>query len=807
MEDFEKLGAFYLGRRIDPTEGKETPELVLYDSSDLTTHAVIIGMTGSGKTGLGIGLIEEAALDRVPVIAIDPKGDLGNLLLTFPELAPADFEPWVDARAAAAAGQDVGEFAAATAETWKRGLAAWGQTRERIARLRAAAEFALFTPGSTAGLPIAVLSELEPPPAELREDAELVGERVASTVDSLMGLLGVEVDPITSPEHILLSRILHERWSRGEKAGIADLIAAIQDPGFEKLGVMDLETFYPAKERFALAMRLNGLLAAPGFDVWMQGQPLSAAGLLYTETGKPRVSVVSIAHLDDAERMFFVTLLLAEILTWMRMQPGSASLRAIVYMDEIFGYLPPVANPPSKRLFLTLLKQARAYGLGLVLSTQNPVDLDYKALSNAGTWFIGRLQTERDKKRVREGLESAAAAPGLSGGALDATLSSLAKRRFLLHNTHETAPVVFSTRWVMSYLAGPLTREQIRRLTPADTDAKVELTATTPGVPAAAAGPEPEPAATPVDAGAASALPPALAPSIRQCYLPIEDRAHDESIVYSPLLLAAVSLRYANARLGVELVREAVLALPFDADNVVAEWDDAVELGVVAGELQSEPAENVRYAPLPAGLGDTKRLASLERRLKTWLKSFRPVTIYKSSKLKLTSNADESEAAFRVRLQQAAREARDIEVGKLRKGYEQKVARIEERLHRAEQVLERESNEARNAQIDTALSVGTALLGALLGRKRISATSVNRAGSAMRKAGRARRQALDVKRAHETIERLRAELVDLEAQFAEEVDSIGDLYDAQQEELTVTEVRPRASEIAIRFFGIGWQHG
>ena len=464
MQEFEKLGAFYLGRREDPATGKPTEELILYDSPDLTTHAVIIGMTGSGKTGLGVGLIEEAALDHVPVIAIDPKGDLGNLLLSFPKLRPEDFEPWVDARAASAAGQTVPEFAAATAALWKKGLADWGQTPARIESLRQAADFAIYTPGSSAGLPLAVLGEFSPPPEALRDDVDLVNERISSTVNGLMALLGIDADPVTSPEHILLSNILQRRWADGATLRLADLIGAIQDPGFDKLGVMDLEAFYPAKKRFEFAMRLNGLLAAPGFDVWMQGDRLDPAQLFYTSSGKPRVSVLSIAHLNDAQRMFFVTLLLSEIIAWMRLQSGSSSLRAILYMDEIFGYLPPVANPASKQLFLTLLKQARAYGLGLVLASQNPVDLDYKALSNAGTWFIGRLQTDRDKERVREGLQGAAGSSQFSGSELDATLSGLGKRRFLLHNVHEKSPVVFATRWVMSYLAGPLTRDQIKRL-------------------------------------------------------------------------------------------------------------------------------------------------------------------------------------------------------------------------------------------------------------------------------------------------------------------------------------------------------
>ncbi len=463
IQDFEKLGAFYLGRKLTDA-GETSEELILYDSRDLTTHAAIIGMTGSGKTGLGIGLIEEAALDHIPVIALDPKGDLGNLLLSFPSLSGADFEPWIDPRPAAERGQTPKECAQATAKLWREGLARWGQTPKRIAALRNAVDMAIYTPGSSTGVPLSVLREFSAPSAELLEDRDLYRERVQATATGLLTLLDIDADPVSSPAHILLTNILDRAWQAGRSLDLAELIATVQEPDFKRVGVMDLDAFYPPKERFALALQLNNLLAAPGFAAWMEGPALDIDRLLFSDTGKPRVSVLSIAHLPDTQRMFFVTMLLTELLAWMRRQPGSGSLRAILYMDEVFGYLPPVANPPSKRLFLTLLKQARAFGLGLVLSTQNPVDLDYKALSNTGTWFIGRLQTERDKARVRDGLLGAAGGDRFESETLDACLSGLGKRHFLLHNVHENRPVLFETRWVMSFLAGPLTRDQISRL-------------------------------------------------------------------------------------------------------------------------------------------------------------------------------------------------------------------------------------------------------------------------------------------------------------------------------------------------------
>jgi hypothetical protein len=463
MQDFEKLGLFYLGRPLDAEGAGMADQPLLYDSRDLVTHAVCLGMTGSGKTGLCIALLEEAAIDGVPAVVIDPKGDLANLLLTFPELRPADFEPWVDAEEARRKGLSVPALAAKEAAKWREGLAAWGQDGERIRKLRESADFRIFTPGSSAGEPLSILATFAAPPPEMVADGELFAERVQSTVTGLLGLVGVAGDPLRSREHILVSSLLDRRWREGGGYDLAGLIADVQKPPLDKVGVLPLESFFPAKERFELAMTLNGFLAAPGFAAWIQGTPLDLRYLLRAEDGRPRVSVISIAHLSDAERMFFVTLLLNQALAWMRAQSGTGSLRAILYMDEIFGYLPPTANPPSKKPFLTLLKQARAFGLGVVVATQNPVDLDYKALSNIGTWLLGRLQTERDLLRVLDGLEGVAG-DGFDRGEMQQLLAGLASRKFLLHNVHDERPVLFESRWAMSYLAGPLTRDQIRRL-------------------------------------------------------------------------------------------------------------------------------------------------------------------------------------------------------------------------------------------------------------------------------------------------------------------------------------------------------
>ncbi|HEX9118083.1 MAG TPA: hypothetical protein VGA61_18605, partial [Anaerolineae bacterium] len=466
MALIEKLGSFYLGKEYDLATKKVLDRPLNYDSRDLTTHGVCVGMTGSGKTGLCIGLLEEAAIDGVPAIIIDPKGDITNLLLTFPELKPEDFRPWINEDDALRKGMQPDEYAAKTAQNWRDGLAGWDEGPERIRMLKEAADFAIYTPGSEAGLPVSVLSSLQAPKLDWDTEAETLRDKIQGTVSALLGLAGIEADPVRSREHILLSNILETAWRNGEDVDLGKLIMAVQKPPFRQLGVFDLESFYPEKERFSLAMALNAIVASPSFATWLKGEPLDIPSLLHTPAGKPRHSIFYIAHLNDAERMFFVTILLEQVIAWMRGQPGTTSLRALLYMDEVFGFFPPTANPPSKRPMLTLLKQARAFGVGVMLTTQNPVDIDYKGLSNAGTWFIGKLQAARDKERLLDGLKTAMAegGGGADTGKLGELISSLEGRVFLLHDVNLPGPLVFTTRWAMSYLRGPLTRQQIKQL-------------------------------------------------------------------------------------------------------------------------------------------------------------------------------------------------------------------------------------------------------------------------------------------------------------------------------------------------------
>ena len=782
--DYEKLGLFYLGKRYDTERGEIVEEPTLYDSSDLTTHAVIVGMTGSGKTGLGISLIEEAAIDRIPVIAVDPKGDLGNLLLSFPQLRPEDFRPWVDPRQAEEKNQSLDEYAADRASLWKKGLSSWQQDGERIRKFRANAELSLYTPGSTAGVPISVLKSFQAPPQKFRQDNDLYQDHLQATADSVLTLIGESSDEIGSPEQVLITSILDHYWSSGHSLDIAGLFSAIQRPPFERIGLMPTDDFIPARQRSKLAMRLNGLVAAPGFDSWLSGVPLRADSLLYTDSGKPRVSVISIAHLNDDERMFFLSMLLAEIIAWMRTQPGTGSLRALIYIDEIFGFMPPTANPPTKKLLLTLLKQARAFGVGVVVSTQNPVDLDYKGLSNAGTWFIGRMQTERDIARLADGLSGSAGV----GVDLNRLIASLGKRVFLLHNVHDKKPAVFHTRWAMSYLAGPLTRDQIKLLT-SDVAAKT---------------PEPEHPAG-FDQKPADAAAPPVPPGVDEFFLPVTRvMSGDDTLVYRPILLAAADVGYHSARYKVDEERRFMVMMDAGIGPSASDWTDSENIEIEIENLQSAAADDAVFQDLPTILRSKGIYSEAGRSFKRWLRQDQTLILLRSPSFRLYSRPGETEGEFRVRLQTLASEKRDAAAAALRKRYSAKLVTLRNRLLRAEQAIQRESQQANQSKLDSAISVGTALLSAFLGRKGVSTTSATKIGTAVRKAGRIGKESSDVARAKKTAESVREQIAAMEQQLASEVSNLDVEFDAQQENLDEIQVRPKSTDIHVHFVALGW---
>ncbi|MCU0648214.1 MAG: DUF87 domain-containing protein [Gemmatimonadaceae bacterium] len=803
MTDFEQLGQFYLGKPYDLATKTRAESPLLYDAKDLTTHAVIIGMTGSGKTGLGVGLIEEAAIDKVPVIAVDPKGDLGNLLLTFPSLAASDFRPWVDPRAAETAGQDPDAFAASQAELWSKGLESWGQSGARIERLRAAADFAIYTPGSTAGIPLALLKSFAAPSQAMRADDEAYRDRLDATAGSLIALLGDEVDPVNSREHVLLAAILRHAWDQGQSLDLAGLIGAIQSPPIAQIGVMPVDTVFPAKDRAQFAMRINNLLASPSFQGWLTGEALDANRLFYTADGKPRVSVVSIAHLQDAERMFFLTMLLGEVLSWVRQQPGTSSLRAILYIDELFGYMPPNGNPPTKTLLLTLLKQARAFGLGVVLATQNPVDLDYKGLSNAGTWFVGRLQTERDKMRLMEGLEGAATGGAFDKAKMEETIAGLGKRVFLLHSVHENQPLTFETRWTMSYLAGPMTREQIKTLMKGKGGAAAPASSASPSVAtmSSGAGASGSAAVTATGAGRAPVLP----PEVPQFALPVSPGVPAESVTWMPSLLGAGDATYSKAKVLEVPVQRRFAYLAEMSDGAIAvDWGNAERVEIDVTTLTPLPSTG-------AAFGDLVKAATLPKSYPAWQKTFEKyvrtsevVTLQQSTALKLVSQPGEDPSAFAARAALAAREQRDAAVAKVQQKYATKMQTAANKVRTAQERVQREQADVSSAKMDTALSVGGAILGAFFGKKALSATNVGKVASAAKSMGRANKQSGDVARADENLAVVQQQLAELEAQVQAEMDTVGAQFDAVAGQFTEVQIAPKAADVHVQLVALLW---
>ena len=795
--DYEKLGAFYLGKEYDLAAGTRRPGLVLYDSKDLVTHAVCVGMTGSGKTGLGIGLIEEAAIDGVPVLAIDPKGDLANLLLTFPDLAPADFAPWVDPADATRHNLAPDAFAAQQAEMWKKGLAEWDEDGARIGRLKAAADFRVYTPGSRAGVPLALLNSLSASANEGEDDART---RITTTASSLLALAGLTDAAPHSREQALIAAILAAApsGSRGSsdppqgtastRADLPWLVGAIQKPPFAKVGVLDLETFYPAKDRQDLALRFNSVLATPGFDVWLDGDPLDIGSMLYTPQGKPRVAIVSIAHLGDAERMLVVSLLLSALLDWTRKQGGTSSLRAMLYMDEVFGYLPPVANPPSKAPLLTLLKQARAFGVGIVLATQNPVDLDYKGLSNTGTWFLGKLQTERDKARVLDGLEGVTA--GLDRKELDATLSGLKSRVFLMHNVHESGPVVFETRWTLSYLRGPMGREELKRVSGGGASAAKPSAATTNG-----GGPRTEDQGRTKDAFPKPVLP----ANVPEYFI------NANATRWRGVLYGSARVHYTDTRLKIDTTQDLNVIAHFAEGAVPVDWDSAEPANQRPEDLVGTlPNPNSSFEPLPPAALDARKYAAWTKDFGQWVMRAERLTLYSAPSVKLTSTAGESELDFKLRISQGARESRDAAVEKLRAGYAPKVARLTQRIQTAEQGVAREQDQASQQRTQTMVSFGATVIGALLGRKAISASTLGRATTAVRGVGRSVKETQDVARASDKLSEAQEELKALEAEINEEIAALT-AVDAGGVAVETIEVKPKRGGVDVRLVALAWK--
>lgn len=804
-------GKFFLGNTL------ESNEALLYDPDDLTTHAVVLGMTGSGKTGLCIGLLEEAALLNIPALMIDPKGDITNALLHFPDLLPSDFQPWINPDQARRDGISIEEAAEKTASLWKNGLQEWGIGKERIQALKDSAHFAIFTPGSDAGIPVSILASLKAPELAWDSNQEILREKISSTVTALLGLVGyTDVDPVRSREHILLANIFERAWSAGKDLDLGELILQTQNPPFEKLGVMDLKAFFPEKDRFELAMSLNNILASPAFQSWIQGVPLEIETLLWGPDDRPRHSVFYLAHLSDTERMFFITLLYSAVESWMRTQPGSSSLRALVYFDEIFGYMPPTAKPPTKPIMLRMLKQARAFGVGQVLVTQNPVDVDYKGLSNAGTWFVGKLQTERDKERLLDGLEGAASG-GLDRKKYDKLISGLGKRQFLLHNVHEKKPVLFGTRWVMNYLAGPLTRTHIPALNQlagaaALAGAQPEVEIAKPAPAQAAAVPASTPAAPRIQDSRGTETRPAVPTGVAEYFLPnnltlaeafkeagqpIPAQASGEGLVYKPVLIAQADIRYMQRKYNLDL-EEKCSALILDPDpRGMARWEDHLIEAIDARQIPISPAPGARFTVLEAPLSDARLVKSMETDFTDWIYRRSSVKVYANEELNLFAGKPTTEGEFRKMVSEAARESLDEELKKLKDSYKNKLTALDRKLKREQRELEEDKTEMAQRRME---ELGTHFENIFMSRS----TSRRRVSSSLSKRRMTAQAKADVDESMDAIEQIEAEIEALKTDMELDIDEIEEKWAGIAGQIDEISVTPYKKDILVEVFGVAW---
>ena len=808
------MADLFLGGTIDgATHARTTDDATSHISvatDELTTHGVIVGMTGSGKTGLGVIVIEEALRSGLPVIAIDPKGDLTNLCLTFPDLAATDFRPWIDDAQARNAGKTPDQFAADQAALWKKGLADWGLGGSDIGELRSRTDFSIYTPGSESGVPVNIVGSLQVPPD--MSDLEVVGDEIEGFVTGLLGLVGVDADPLSSREHILLSNLINHSWSEGRALDLMTLVGMIATPPIRKLRVFELDQFFPGADRMKLAMQLNGLLASPSFAAWAAGPPLDIGSMLFTPQGAPRCAIITTAHLSDDERQFVTSLVLSKLVTWMRRQSGTTDLRAMLYMDEVAGYLPPTANPPTKKPIMLLMKQARAFGVGVVLSTQNPVDIDYKAISNAGTWMIGRLQTDRDKARLLDGMSSASG--GVDVDAIGDTISGLGKREFVLRRAGQDRPEVFTTRWAMSYLRGPMTRDQIGRLMDAER-VEVEVAA----APAPSSGvvgrPTPVPGAAPgepVLADDESAVMPDVADGTAVRWADVaspwlaEVGGDSRGTRLAAAAVARVSLRYDEAR--ADLVHddefECVLfplGEQVDASQMVrVDYDDR--------DLRPTPPDMPVYRLTEAKVANKTFWSSLDKAIRDQLVRTSTVEIRSNQGLKLFGRPGEQADAFEARCLKSADDRAEAEIASLRDKYETRAKRLRDQIDGLEDridVLEEQSKSTRNSEL---LSTAGSVLGGLLGGSKskggLLGGLLGDAGTAARRRGRTGAAGERVDAAQNKLERLTDDLEALEAELASEIIEIDRKWMDLANDSSTIEVGLESSDVKVVQLTLTW---
>ena len=781
VEIYEKLGLFYLGKYIDKTTQETTDALTLLKNKNFTTHAAIIGMTGSGKTGLGIGLIEEAAIDNIPAIVIDPKGDMGNLCLTDPTFSAKNFEPWVTDEARNKE-KDPSEHAAKIAEMWKSGIESAHQDSARVEKF-AKVKKTIYTPGSSAGVSINILSSLDAPPAEIINDSDSFGSYIKTTVSSLLALVSIEADPLESKEYILLAQIITNSWLGDGELSLEDLIGRIINPSFKKIGVLPLEGFYPQADRFKFASKFNAIIASPTFAAWLQGDDLDIQKLLYDENGKAKISIFSISHLSDDERMFFVTLLLNKYIAWMRRQSGTSALKTILYMDEIYGFFPPTKNPPSKEPMLLMLKQARAFGVGVILSTQNPVDLDYKGLSNIGTWFIGRLQTTQDIDRVIDGLGGKVGS-SYNKKEIKTLLANLKKRTFFLKSAHLEDIRLFGTRWVLSYLKGPLKRDEISTLMQ---DQKAQL-----------ANLPMDEAATSDSSTSGFETYSGLDNSIPQRFMIDLTEVHQ----YAASIMAKITLHFFNQTRGINEEEKLCLNLPISTKDHQADWEQSSPVsGEFPGEqcfsqLPAQAPSDARYATLPEYIKSDKKLRYTTTELKGWLYHEHKLELYRSRSPKLESKPYETLADFKVKLNDLLSDKKEIEIEKLQERYGKKENTLLKRLARAEERVEKEEADTTGSMF----SAGVAVLGALFGR-----SSTAKVGRAISRGSRVFKERGDVSRAEERVAEVKEDIEKLEYELEDKIDELADKFDVESITIEKFAIKLRKTDIEIENIAVVWK--
>lgn len=784
---YEKLGLFYLGDEVDIRTKEKDDELLLVKNKNLTTHAAIIGMTGSGKTGLGISMIEEAVLDGIPSIIIDPKGDMGNLLLAFDDFDAKKFEPWVDPTEANKKGLSQEEFAQAEASKWEKGLNSAGQDRDRVKRFKDGADITIYTPGSNAGVPLSVLSSFDAPSDEILEDSDTFSYLLNSTVSSLLALIGEDGDMMNSKEAILISNIFNYFWRKGEGLNLEELIGYIASPPFEKIGVISLKTFYPQKDRLKLSFSLNNIIASPTFAAWLEGVTLDIDNLLYGKDAKPQVAILNIAHLNDNERMFFVTLFLNKYISWMRMQSGSSSLKTLLYMDEIFGFFPATSNPPSKSPMLLLLKQARAFGVGIVLSTQNPIDLDYKGLSNIGSWFIGRLQTKQDIDRVINGLIKSGS--DLTKKDIEELLANLKKRTFLLKSAHRDDIDLFSTRWVMSYLRGPLSRDDIKLLM---SDRKKELLSNTTND---------KPSKN--DSSDTTSSKPILDEDISE-YFYNKNSAEDKPTLY-PYLIANATLRYYNAKRAIDEDEGFYNKYELPSNIKEIDWDESEINEDDFDMYEFDANSSASFANLPSLIKDATSLKELEKDFSDYLYQNNKLTLFKVASLKLESDFGESLDKFKIKINDALTDEKDEEQEKLVDKFEKKREMLDRRYQRALTKLEKEESDVSSKTTGVVMSIGMAILDSFLGTKRVKRSTISKAGTAIRGAGRIFGEKGDVKRAQEALKEIEEDLQELEYSLEDEILKLDEEFSIDTVEIEEFFIKPRRSDIYDVELAILWE--